>query len=621
MCGIAGKVDFRDRPVDRGLIERMCAAMVHRGPDDEGIHVAPGIGLGQRRLAIIDLDRRSTAPLANEDQSVWVTFNGEIYNFRELRSALQRRGHRFATNGDTEVLVHLYEEHGTDCVSHLRGMFAFAIWDAPRKRLFAARDRLGKKPFVYARTANGLTFASEIRALLEDGEISVAPNYNAIDEYLTHQYVPSPLTAFEGIEKLPPGSVLICERGEIKVERYWQPPLAKKTHASEQEIAAELVGRLREAVRMRLISDVPLGAFLSGGIDSSAIVALMAQESGAPVKTFSIGFEEQEFSELPYARLVAERYGTDHHEMIVKADAAAVLPTLIEHYGEPFADSSAIPTYYVAKMTRQHVTVALSGDGGDENFAGYENYRVVTAWSRGDAIPSAVRQPVGRAVGALIDALPERRSFARASRAVAMLAGNVPERFALQTAILKPQEKASVCTAKFRALVGGGCATGLPWSRDMDPLDWMMRHDQSYYLADCLMTKVDIASMANSLEVRAPLLDHLFVEFAATIPASMKRDAGGGKRIFRAAVRELLPEKILTKKKSGFGVPLARWLRTDLLPLLRDNLLDDRARNRELFEPASVRRMLDEHAAGRRDWSTRLWALLCLELWFRRFID
>ena len=622
MCGIAGKVDFRDRLVERELIERMCATIVHRGPDSEGIYTASGIGLGQRRLAIIDLDERAVAPLSNEDGSVWVTFNGEIYNFRELRLLLERRGHAFRTNGDTEVLVHLYEEYGSDCVHHLRGMFAFAIWDDRRKRLFAARDRLGKKPLVYAQTADGLAFGSEIKAVTADPGVSIAPNYRAIDEYLTHQYVPGPLTAFEGIHKLPPGSFLMCERGSVRVERYWNPPAAVKTRADETEIAAELIGRLRESVRMRLVSDVALGAFLSGGIDSSAVVALMAQESEGPVRTFSIGFEEQEFDELPYARLVAQQYGTDHHEMIVRPDAAAVLPLLVHHYNEPFADSSAVPTYYVSKLTREHVTVALSGDGGDENFAGYENYRIVGEWSRGDVVPAIVRQPIGRAVSAVLDALPHTTSLARASRAMAMIAGSVPQRFALQTSILKPQEKAAAYTPHFRALIGEQtCFVALPWSEDMDPLDWMMRHDQSFYLSDCLMTKTDIASMANSLEVRCPLLDHTFVEFAATIPAAMKRDAAGGKRIFKKAVEHLLPAEILTKKKSGFAMPVAKWMRNELAPMLRENLLDGRAQARGLFEPAFVRRLVDDHVGGRRDWSSRLWALLFLELWFREFID
>jgi asparagine synthase (glutamine-hydrolysing) len=622
MCGIVGKVDFSGTLVERELLERMCATIVHRGPDDQGIYTAPGVGLGQQRLAIIDLDHRATAPLSNEDGSIWVTFNGEIYNFQELRSGLEERGHSFRTESDTEVLVHLYEEYGTESVHHLRGMFAFALWDQNVRRLFAARDRLGKKPFVYALTGEGVVFGSQIKAVTADPSVSIAPNYRAIDEYLTHQYVPSPLTAFEGISKLPPGSFLICERGSVRVERYWIPPTSTKIDADETEIATELLARFRESLRIRLVSDVPLGAFLSGGIDSSAVVALMAHESGAPVKTFSLGFDEEGFDELPYARLVAQLYGTDHHEMVVKPDAAAVLPLLVHHYNEPFADSSAVPTYYVSKMAREHVTVALSGDGGDENFAGYENYRVVGEWSRGDVVPAVIRQPVGRTITAVLDALPRTTSLGKASRAVSMLAGSVPERFALQTAIFKPLEKEAAYTARFRALIGKEpCLVTIPWDEEMDPLDWMMRQDQSFYLSDCLMTKTDIASMAVSLEVRCPLLDHTFVEFASSIPSSMKRDAAGGKGIFKRAIRHLLPPEILDKKKTGFGMPVAKWMRTDLLPMLRENLLDSRAEARGLFEPAFVRRMVDEHVSGRRDWSSRLWALLFLELWFRQFID
>jgi asparagine synthase (glutamine-hydrolysing) len=622
MCGIAGKIDFRGAPVERSLIERMCATIVHRGPDDEKIYVAPGIGLGQRRLAIIDLDHRAAAPLANEDGSIWVTFNGEIYNFRELREELERKGHTFRSGTDTEVIVHAYEEHGIDCLARFRGMFSFALWDAPRKRLFAARDRLGKKPFVYARTADGLVFGSEIKAVTADPSVTVAPNLRAIDAYLTYQYVPSPMTAFEGIAKLPPAHYLIAENGDVRVERYWSASARPPSRASEEELEHEIVERLREAVRMRLVSDVPLGAFLSGGIDSATIVAMMAEAGSAPVKTFSIGFEEAGFDELPYARLVAERYGTDHHEMIVRPNAAELLPKLVHHYNEPFADSSALPTYCVAQMTRQHVTVALSGDGGDENFAGYENYAVVMAWSRGDAIPGPVRRTAARTAGAVLDALPHTTTLARASRALSMLAADVPRRFLLQTSILKPQEKAAAYTAQFRAIAGAQRSpVALEWSDDMDPLDWMMRHDQSFYLADCLNVKVDIAAMANSLEVRCPLLDHEFIEFTATIPSAMKRDGQGGKRIFKRAVAPLLPPEILTKKKSGFSLPVARWFRNELAPLLQANLLDEKAQRRGLFQPEFIRRMVGEHIAGTRDWSSRLWALLFLELWFREFID
>jgi asparagine synthase (glutamine-hydrolysing) len=623
MCGICGKIDFGGAPVDRELVASMCATIVHRGPDDEGIYTAPYVGLGQRRLSIIDLAHSATAPLSNEDGTVWVTFNGEIYNFRELRMRLERRGHTFRTNTDTEVIVHLYEEHGVDAVRHMRGMFAFALWDAKAKRLFAARDRLGKKPFVYARTASSFVFGSEIKAITADPSISVAPNWRAIDRYLTYQYVPSPDTAFAGIEKLPAGHFLVCDAvsREVKVERYWAPPAAEKTRATREEIAAELVGRLREAVRMRLVSDVPLGAFLSGGIDSSAVVALMAQESGAPVKTFTIGFEDDAFDERDYARLVANRYGTEHHEFIVRPDAAEVLPLLVRHYNEPFADSSALPTYYLSKVTRQHVTVALSGDGGDENFAGYNNYAAAMAWGKADVVPAPVRRAAGRALAATLDALPYTNTTARASRAAAMVASDLPERFRLQSAIFKAQEKALAYTPQFRALIGESETLDLQWSAGMDALDWMMRHDQTYYLADCLMVKVDVASMANSLEVRAPLLDHELVEFTATIPSAMKRDSGGGKQIFKDAVRRLLPEEILTKRKSGFGVPLARWMRGELAPLVEVTLLDERAARRGLFEPKFVRRMVDEHRRGDRDWSNRIWALLFLELWFRELID
>jgi asparagine synthase (glutamine-hydrolysing) len=621
MCGIAGKFDFRGNVVARALIESMCATIVHRGPDGEGIYTAPSIGLGQRRLAIIDLDDHAIAPLANEDESVWVTFNGEIYNFRELRAGLVARGHRFRTETDTEVLVHLYEEHGVDCVQKLRGMFAFAIWDSRAKRLLLARDRMGKKPLFYTRTADALIFGSKLSVITADPSVTIAPDYRAIDAYLTYQYVPSPLTAFEGIAKLPAGHVLVCDaNGAMSVERYWAPHAAALPRATEQELEEEIVARLRDSVRMRLMSDVPLGAFLSGGIDSAAVVALMAQESGT-VKTFSIGFDDEE-DELPYARLVAERYGTDHHELVVRPDAASILPLLVEHYNEPFADVSALPTYYLSKMARESVTVALSGDGGDENFAGYESYRSVASWNRFDVMPRALRQLAAWPFEAAIDAMPFGRSSARAGRALAMFAGDTPSRFQLQMATFKPQEKAALYTDRFRALTGAtASALALPWTRDMDPLAWMMQHDQTYYLADCLMVKVDVASMANGLEVRAPLLDHEFVEFAAAIPSSLKRTGGVSKAIFRRALAKLVPQAILEKKKMGFDPPVARWFRGALLPLVRETLLDGRAGARGLFEPAFVRLMVDEHVSGRRDWSNRLWALLVLELWFRRFID
>jgi len=628
VCGICGKVLFQDGIVDRNLIHRMNETLVHRGPDDEGIHTAPHIGLGQRRLSIIDLSPTAAPPLSNEDETIWVVFNGEIYNFQSLREDLLTKGHIFKTRCDTEVIVHLYEEYGIECLSRMRGMFAFAIWDSRQRQLFAARDRLGKKPFCYTKTQNSLVFGSEIKAIVVDPDVSVAPNFRAIERYLTFQYVPSPLSAFEGIEKLPPGHFLICSaQGDLKIQRYWEPPLAEKIDASEEEIQEEIRRRLRESVRLRMISDVPLGAFLSGGLDSTTIVALMAEESSQPVKTFSIGFQDEKSDELPYARALAEKYGTDHHEFIVEPKAADVLPLLVRHYNEPFADPSAIPTYYVSKATREHVTVAITGDGGDENFSGYHRYAKILSWSGLDVLPVPVRNILAGGTKTVLEKLPYNNLFARLCRGAAMIKSDLRDRYLLEMSVgLKQEEKEILYTRDFKRMLAADdtyvhpIAT-FPYSENMDALDWMMRHDQNFYLPDCLMVKTDIASMANSLEVRCPILDHEFVEFTATIPSGMKRGSSGGKAIFKKAVKELLPQEILDKPKTGFAPPVARWLRNDLSGMLRETLLDDRSARRGLFEGRSLNRMVDEHIEGKRDWSNRLWALLFLELWFRECID
>jgi asparagine synthase (glutamine-hydrolysing) len=627
MCGICGKLSFREQVIERELIAKMCSTLVHRGPDDERIYTGPHIGLGQRRLSIIDLSRNAAAPLTNEDKTVWVICNGEIYNFQKLRSELTRKGHVFYTRSDTEVIVHLYEDYGIKCLDKMRGMFALAIWDVKEKRLFAARDRLGKKPFCYTKTRNSFIFGSEIKAIAEDTEVSLSPNFQAIDSYLSYQYVPSPLTAFEGIHKLPPGHYLTCSvDGNLEVHRYWNPSSAQKTKASEQEIREEILRLLRESVRLRMISDVPLGAFLSGGIDSTTVVALMAQESSQPVKTFSIGFEEDNYNELPYARLLAQRYNTDHHEFILKPDVAEVLPLLVKHYNEPFADSSAIPTYYISKVTRQHVTVALSGDGGDENFAGYNRYPSVLNWSKFDALPFVMRNLLAGSFKAAFDTMPYHNTTARLCRGLTMLQSRLKERYLLQISTLKPQERRMIYSEKFNNLIAGrndfeDAVAMYPWNKNIDAMDWMMCHDLNFYLPDCLMVKTDIASMANSLEVRCPLLDHRFVEFAATIPSSMKRNGNDGKVIMKAAAKNLLPSKIFNKHKSGFSIPLAKWFREELADLLKATLLDDRAMRRGLFNPQFIRKMIGEQLAGQRDWSYRLWAFLFLEMWFREFID
>lgn len=628
MCGICGKLVFKNVVPARDDIRIMCNTIRHRGPDDEGIYTAPHVGLGQRRLSIIDLSPGACPPLANEARTVWMVFNGEIYNFQELREQLQKRGHKFATNTDTEVVIHLYEDEGMECLSKLRGMFAFALWDERNKILFCARDRMGKKPFCYATTPGAFVFGSEIKAIASAHEIRIAPNYHAIDRYLTYSYVPSPLTAFEGILRLPPGHYLTCTtKGQLEVRCYWAPPLSDKTTASAGEIQTEIVKQLREAVKIRMISDVPLGAFLSGGIDSAIAVALMAQESSRKVKTFSIGFEEAAFNELPYARLLAERYGTEHHELIVKPNAADVLPLLVKHYNEPFADSSALPTYYVSMMARKHVTVALSGDGGDESFAGYDTYGTILNWNKWNACPIRVRKMVTEWGRWLLNYLPNNNHAARMRRGLAMInSENIKTRRLQFGTTLKPEEKRLAYTSMFRDQIGRSPVpedrlASYPWQSGVDDLDWMLRHDQSFYLPDCLMVKTDIASMSNSLEVRCPFLDHRIVEYAATIPSHLKRDATGGKLILKNAVRDLLPAEIINKRKSGFGIPIDQWFRNELSPLLKEALLDGTSMRRGLFEQRLLQKMVNEHIEGRRDWSNRLWAFLFLELWFREYID
>ncbi|HET9983730.1 MAG TPA: asparagine synthase (glutamine-hydrolyzing) [Longimicrobiales bacterium] len=625
MCGICGRLDFRGAPVARERIAAMCATLVHRGPDDEGIHVAPGIGLGQRRLSIIDLSAGAAPPLSNEDGTVWVVLNGEIYNFRELREGLRARGHVFRTASDTEVLVHLYEEHGTAMLGRLAGMFAFAIWDAARGRLFAARDRLGKKPFYFARSASALVFASELKAILADPDVVAEPDYVALDQYLTYQYVPSPRTAFAGIAKLPPGHFLVCGRdGAVAVERYWAPPEIRPDARSPDELAEETVHRLREAVRRRLVADVPLGAFLSGGIDSASVVALMAAEVGAPVKTFSIGFTEETHDELPFARLVAERYGTEHHELVVEPDMLDVLPRIVQACDEPFADSSAVPTFYLSQLTRRHVTVALSGDGGDETFGGYRAYRDVGRWATADRLPALARRSVSRSAAGVLELLPYSPRVARGSRAAAMLGGTLRERYLLHMSLVKPQERRVLYADAFRARLAAAPpapAAAVPWSPGEDAYAWMMRHDLQFYLPDCLMVKTDRASMANSLEVRCPFLDHELVEFAAAVPGALKVSGSTGKLLLRRAVGHLLPEPVLRRPKMGFGLPLGAWLRADGGEFLRGVLLDERAERRGLLRPAAVSRMVADHVAGGRDMSGRLWALIMLELWHREYID
>lgn len=627
MCGICGKIVFNGAVVDEKLISAMCRTMVHRGPDEEGVFTAPHVGLGQRRLSIIDLSTSATPPLANEDKTVHVVLNGEIYNFQNIRQDLIEKGHRFSSQGDTEVIVHLYEEHGVDCLQYLRGMFSFALWDDKKKMLFAARDRMGKKPFCFAVRKDSFVFGSEIRAVLTDPDISAAPNFQALDLYLSHACVPAPYTAFEGVEKLPAGHFLTCSAGgELNVKAYWRPPAPFDCGASESEIQQELFRLLQESVRLRMVSDVPIGALLSGGIDSTAIVALMAREGTDPIKTFSIGFNEDAYNELPYAKLLAERYGTEHHEFVVKPDIIELLPLLVRHYNEPFGDASAIPTFYVSKMARQYVTVALSGDGGDESFSGYGVYGKMLRWEQLNAIPHSLRYATSLVGNAILKLFPGNNTAARFHRGFLMLRSDLKGRYLLERMNVKPNEKDILYSERFKALLTEGGkltdpSTCLPYCSKMDSIVWMLRHDQGNYLPDCLMVKSDIAAMANSLELRCPLLDHKIVEFAAGIPSRLKRDGGIGKMILKNTVAHLLPDEILSKRKTGFGVPIGDWFRHELAGLLKETLLSERFNARALFKPEVVERMVKEHISGKRLWTNRLWLLFMMELWFREYID
>ena len=626
MCGIAGRYNFRTgRPVDRDTVVAMCDLIAHRGPDESGVFVDGAVGLGHRRLSIIDLTPTGCQPMTAGNGLATIVFNGEIYNFGELRKDLEARGHRFRGRSDTEILLAAYLEFGVECLARLRGMFAFAIWDARDRSLFVARDRVGKKPLHYRVDADGLVFASEAKAFFAEPSFSASPNLEAIAHYLSYQYVPSPYSAFEGVHKLPPGSYLLVRDGSVTVHRYWRLRYTPKQQITEEAAAEELRERLREAVRIRMVSDVPLGAFLSGGVDSSSIVALMAQLSSSPVKTFSIGFDEKEYDELPYARRVAEQYGTDHHEFVVRPDAAAVIPKLVWHYDEPYADESAVPTYYLSEMTRRHVTVALNGDAGDENFSGYGRYVVDARLEQFDRLPGPVRD----AALALAGVARSTRGDAFAARVQRwrQRASASPEmRYARRVMHFPPELKRRLCVGNLgeavarhdssRILLDAFAATDA-----QDFIDAMLDVDVNYYLPDCLLVKVDIATMAHGLEGRSPMLDHEFMEFAATLPVDLKRRNGQGKYILRKAVRQFLPPEILDRKKMGFGVPLDHWFRHELRPMGEDLLLHGAGASRGLFDRTFVRQIFAEHAEGRASWHDQLWNLLMLEQWFRIFID
>jgi asparagine synthase (glutamine-hydrolysing) len=636
MCGICGKINLDyETPVEGGLLQRMCDSIRHRGPDGEGQYLDGPVGLGSRRLSIIDL-ATGDQPICNEDGSNWIVFNGEIYNYLELYDILRERGHIFKTHSDTETILHAYEEWGPASCTRLRGMFAYAIWDGGRKRLVIVRDRLGKKPMLYTRTPQAFLFGSELRAILQDGALPRRINQAALAAYLMRLYVPTPQSAFEGIYKLPPAHYLILEAGQIKIERYWHVDFAKRDQPSdgvdEQALCDQLWALLRDATRMRLMSEVPLGAFLSGGIDSSAIVALMSQLMSEPVKTFSIRFEESRYDETPYARQVARLFNTDHEEFTVRSSALEVLPQLVWHFGEPFADASAIPTYYVSKLTRQHVTVALSGDAGDENFAGYDYYRAARLLEAFHALPASLRKDVIPSFLRMAQGMPFLHNLAQQSLTILQRDNVSPaQAYVGRTSVFSPDMLAQLCQPEFQtatnpAIVIAPLENMLAEFRGVDGLERWMYLDVYNYLPDDINVKVDIASMANSLEVRAPFLDHKVVEFAASLPPQMKLNGSAWrgmttKYILKKAMQRILPKDILYRRKHGFAVPLSEWFRGELRGLTRSVLLSPQALGRGYFIPAQVERMIVEHERGTADHGTRLWALLNLEMWQRTYID
>ena len=628
MCGIAGLV-FTDpsHPVDRELLRRMTDVMAHRGPDAHGFHVGRGVGLGHRRLSIIDVSG-GDQPMFNEDRTKCVVFNGEIYNFQELRPELEARGHRFATRSDTETIVHAYEEYGEQCVERFRGMFAFALWDDTRRRLLLARDRVGKKPLYYLHNAEGLYFASELKALLQDAALKRVVDPEALDGYFSFGAVPAPRTILQGVAQVQPAHYLVWEAGQLRIVEYWDVPYGTILHRSEGETLEAFGEVFDEAVRLRMISDVPLGAFLSGGVDSSAVVVAMARHSDRPVVTTSVGFMERAYSELDHARAVSQTVRSDHHEVVVQPRAVEILPRLVWHLDEPFADSSALPTYYVSKAARERVTVALSGDGGDEVFAGYQRRYGLNRWEARLRrwLPPWVRErvlgPIGR-IYPKADWLPRPL---RAKYLLQNLGMTFEQAYFNDLSLFRPEEKARLLSPEFASQLNGSdpfdtFARHFDRVRGLDTLNRLLYVDLKTWLANDILVKVDRMSMANSLEVRSPLLDHKVIEFAATVPPELKYRGRVSKYLLKRHLEGRVPRSVIYRSKQGFEIPVAAWLRGELREMSEDLLVSPRALGRGYVRPGRVREIWGAHQRKERNHSAQLWALMVLELWHRIFLE
>ena len=626
MCGIAGFITKeKDAPTAprEVLLDKMCKIITYRGPDEQGTVVKGRAALGMRRLSIIDL-KCGQQPIYTEDGNLAIVFNGEIYNFRELKKELESLGHRFKTNSDTETIVYAYEEFGAACVEKLRGMFAFAIWNFREETLFIARDRVGKKPLFYSLTDEGnFVFGSELKVLLAHGEIKREIDYSALDAYLTFGYVPEEFCIFKQVEKLEPGHFLIFKNGKITTEKFWDFKYEKITEVkSENQYIAQLKELLKEAVEIRLISEVPLGAFLSGGVDSSTIVGLMSQISDKPVKTFSIGFNEDSFNELKYARIAAKHFNTEHHEFIVTPDLVNVVDELVWHFDEPFADSSALPTYMVSKMARDFVTVVLSGDGGDELFAGYTRYVTDKKRSGLEKLPNAIR-------GGLLKPLSENLPHGfRGKNYLYNASLGAVDRYIDSVSHFNLLGKNALYSQNFLSNLNGSFGAGADVFRKIaesvttgNAVDKLLYLDSKTYLPGDILTKVDRMSMAASLEARVPLLDHKLIDFVTKIPPELKLKGLETKYIFKKAMEGIVPHEILYREKQGFGVPINEWINSNLRERIHHELQENRTLERGYFEAKYIKTLLDEHSSNRRDNSYQLWILWMLELWHRRFVD
>lgn len=628
MCGICGIINFSGKPIEPQILSSMNNTLMHRGPDDEGYFfdntAGASCGFGHRRLSIIDL-YTGKQPIHNEDQTIWIVYNGEIYNFQELRHDLEKQGHKFYTKTDTEVIVHLYEQLGPECLEKLRGMFSFAIWDKKQKQLFLARDRIGKKPLNYYVDQNRLIFASETKAILKAENIIPELDLEAMHYYLTYQYVPAPYTMFKNIKKLLPAHYLIWNKSGLVIKKYWQVNFSDKINITEQDAAGQLMEQLKEATRLRLVSDVPLGVFLSGGMDSSAVVALMHLLKAPSIETFSIGFAEREYNELPYARQVAKLFNCKHHALLIKPKMLEILPKLIWHYNEPFGDYSCIPTYYVALMAKEYVKVVLTGDGGDESFAGYQRYAVFKQTKFLDLIPVFLRKALGTSYKILPNS-PEMRSFFwQLKRFLKFMPYPDVRRYGGWMCCFDEDEKNSLYHNNITSAL-----------RNIDPLklleniynkshaqgliDKIIATDILTYLPDDLLVKTDIATMANSLEARSPFLDHKIIEFGATVPENLKLNNTISKFILKQAFKHILPREILNRNKKGFGIPMGQWFRTDLKKYLTETLYSSKLIQDNILNKQFIDNIINVHMSGSEDYGYKLWNLLNLELWYDTFI-